>query len=263
MAHKSGSDAWDPSQYEKFKDERSQPFFDLVDLLLPCSGGSLIDLGCGTGELTRVAHEKLGTARTLGIDSSAEMLKKSTAFAGPSLSFLQQDLQSWVAPSAYDVVLSNAALQWCLDHPALLKNMRVALRAQGQLAVQMPMNFDYPTHTLANAMSHEKHWRQKLNGQTYDKQDSMLSPEEYSKLLFDLGFQEQKVFLRVYAHVLESQDGVLEWVKGTLLRFFKSHLSASDYEEFLAEYKTRLFQQLPDQKPFFYPFKRIFLWAKL
>ena len=256
-------DAWNPTQYNKFKDERSQPFHDLMALLNPIEKAQIMDLGCGTGELTSVLHRHLHAKSTTGLDSSVEMLKKAEAFTGQGLSFLKGSIEDWSHSHAYDIVFANAALQWCSDHPAIFRRLKDALAPRGQLAVQMPMNHDYPTHLLANRMSFEEPWATLLKTEKYEKQKTMLTPEEYAKLLFSLGFQEQKVFLRVYGHVLPSREGVIEWVKGTLLTHFKSRLSEDHYLKFATEFRTRLFEQLPDDKPFFYPFKRILIWGQL
>jgi trans-aconitate 2-methyltransferase len=253
-------DAWSPAQYEKFKAQRSQPFFDLMNMLEKTPSPRVIDLGCGTGELTAELHQHLKAKETIGTDSSQEMLNKAKAFESPSVHFEKSDIESWNAPESFDIIFSNAALQWCNDHKKIFAALKKSLRKNGQLAVQMPMNHDYPTHTLATQMSSEETWKSKLG--TYEK-NNLLKVEEYAELLFKLGFKEQKVLLRVYDHELESREGVIEWVKGTLLTYFKSRLSEQDYETFLTTYKRRLFELLPDDKPFFYPFKRVLIWAKL
>lgn len=257
------ANTWNPTQYEKFKDQRSQPFFDLMNLLEPHPGAKVIDLGCGSGELTATLHKHLQAKETLGIDSSPEMLQKAQAFTEQNLTFKKANIAEWTAQEEYDVVLSNAALQWCTDHPQIFANIRKALKPNGQLAVQMPMNHDYPTHILAQKMSHEKRWNDLLKGEAYDKFDSMLLMEQYATLLFNLGFQKQNVFTKVYGHVLGSREEVVEWVKGSMLTFFQGRLSKEDYELFLAEFSQRLFAELPDDRPFFFPFKRILMWARL
>jgi trans-aconitate 2-methyltransferase len=256
-------DAWSPVQYDKFKRERSQPFFDLMALLKPKARARVLDLGCGTGELTAELHQHLHGEETLGMDSSGEMLKKSSAFAHEGLRFEIGDIQTWSAEKSFDIVLSNAALQWCADHKTLFREIHKALRPGGQLAVQMPMNHDYPTHVLAKTMSLEEPWVSLLGTESSAKPSNLLTMEEYAKLLFDLGFEEQTVFVKVYGHRLESREEVIEWVKGTLLTGFKSRFSDADYEKFVKAFRERLFLQLADEKPFFYPFKRIFLWAQL
>lgn len=256
-------DAWSPQQYEKFKEERSQPFFDLMNTLeTPRSRIKIIDLGCGTGELTAELHHYMRADETTGMDSSEQMLTKAQAFQESNLNFVRGDISTWSPSEDYDIIFSNAALQWCDDHPALFARLKKALHAGGQLAVQMPMNHDYPTHTIAAQMSLEKTWRDLL-AKPYDKTNTMLTAEDYARLIYKLGFQRQKVFVNVYGHVLESREDVLEWVKGTMLTHFQKQLSEADFARFMTEYKQRLFAQLPDEKPFFYPFKRVFIWGRL
>lgn len=256
------ADAWDPDQYDRFKKERSQPFFDLLALLQPCERGQAIDLGCGTGELTAALHRNVRAERTIGIDASPAMLRKAASHAGHGLVFRLGDISEWSEPGEYDLVFSNAALQWCPDHRQILARARDSLRAGGQLAVQMPMNHNYPTHALAREMSREEPWATLLKPDTFDPAARMLTPEGYASLLHGLGFKEQKVLSPVYGHVLASREDVVEWVKGTLLTFFESRLREDRYQDFLAEFRARLFRALPDDAPFFYPFTRILIWAR-
>lgn len=256
-------DSWNPQQYEKFKDERSQPFFDLMALLRPQEQCQVIDLGCGTGELTAALHRHLNAKTTTGLDSSKLMLKRAQLITAAGLEFKEGLIETWKSPSTFDVIFSNAALQWCKEHQQLFKNFKESLRPRGQLAVQMPMNHDYPTHVLASEMSREEPWATLLKNDNYDKQKSILLPEQYGALLFNLGFKEQNVFLRVYVHNLESRESVIEWVKGTTLTHFQSRLSELDYQKFLKEYQDRLFEMIPNDRPFFYPFKRILIWGRL
>ena len=255
-------DTWDPGQYEQFKDERSQPFFDLKALLRPCVDPCVVDLGCGTGELTAILHRDLRGHKTAGLDSSAKMLEKARLNIAPGLSFVCGDIDHWEEENKFDIIFSNAALQWCTSsHRDIFKRLRRALKDKGQLAVQIPMNHDYATHRIAHLMSLEEPWCGLLKDAPYDKAKTMLTAEEYAALLFKLGFKEQKVFLRVYSHILDTREDVIEWVKGTLLTHFQSRLSAADYSKFLEAYRLRVFAELPDEKPFFYPFKRILMWA--
>ena len=242
-------DSWNPAQYDKFKNERSQPFFDLVELIYPnVQNGKAIDLGCGTGELTKILHSKLHLKETLGIDNSAKMLEKASSTTG--VNFERGDIENF--DGKFDLIFSNAAIHWCDDHPKLFKRIRNHLNAFGQIAIQMPLNHDYPTHTVAAEVAGR-----------YHRDYPLLKAEEYSKLLFDLGFTDQKVLIKVYPHVLESREGVIEWVKGTLLTHYQTVMPAEDYKKFKEAYRKKLFKVLPDEKPFFYPFKRILIWASL
>ena len=255
------SDTWNPSQYEKFKSERSQPYFDLLDLVVAKPDMDIIDLGCGTGELTKSLHLRLHAHRTLGVDNSAAMLEKCRGNSAEGLSFARQDIGAFQEGTAYDLIFANASVQWCSNHRDLFRQFRAGLKADGQLAIQMPMNHDYPTHTIASQLADE--WQEKGLMASGARQPTLLTPEEYAQLLFDLKFVRQQVVLKVYAHVLEHRDAVIEWVRGTLLTYYQSRLTPELFARFEIEYKNRLFKVLPDAKPFFYPFKRIHIWGSL
>jgi trans-aconitate 2-methyltransferase len=249
---------WDPKQYELFRNERSLPFFDLLDGVRTKNPKRVIDLGCGTGELTKILHERVGATATLGIDSSAEMLAKAPQKID-GLHFEQGDIAKFSAENAYDLIFSNAALQWVDDHETLFANLTRALAAGGELAVQMPANHDHVSHLLGAEIAARPRFAKALSG--YIRKSPMLAPETYAALLEKIGLADQRVHLHVYAHRLESRAGIIEWVKGTFLTDYQKRLSADDYQAFLAEYTEELFARVPDERPFFYPFKRILLWA--
>src|SRR3954449_8479933 len=134
------NDTWDPAQYEQFERERSAPFYDLLDLVEPCPEGRVVDLGCGTGELTRALHERTTASSTLGLDSSRAMLERSASHAGEGLTFELGDIDEWAPSEAFDLVFSNAALHWVDGHAALFARLTAAVAPRGQLAVQVPAN---------------------------------------------------------------------------------------------------------------------------
>ncbi|HXU81829.1 MAG TPA: methyltransferase domain-containing protein [Polyangia bacterium] len=249
---------WNPAQYERFKNERSRPFFDLLALVRPAPGARAVDLGCGTGELTRVLHERLGTSETLGLDSSPEMLARSEAFAGGGLRFTRADMATFADERAWDVIFSNAALHWVSDHPALFGRLTRGLRDGGQLAIQMPANHDHLSHRVARAVAAEPEFAA-AGGLP---EPPVLSPEAYALLLHQLGFREQSVRLEVYGHLLESRAQVIEWVTGTTLTPLRARLDDAGWARFLARYGEALLPQLDDARPYFYTFKRLLLWAQ-
>jgi trans-aconitate 2-methyltransferase len=255
----SSSPDWNPEQYGRFRDERARPFFDLLDLVQPRPGMRVVDLGCGTGELTRELHRRLAARETLGIDNSPAMLARSAVFAGTGLRFEPGDIGAFTTEGSYDPVFSNAALQWVPDHETLLRRLTAALTQRGQLAIQMPANNDHPSHLTAFAIAREPPFQDALGG--YVRQWPVLAPEVYATLLHRLGFREQHVRLQVYAHELESREAVVEWVRGSLLTDYERRLPAELWPHFLERYRERLLPQLDDTKPFFYPFKRVLMWG--
>lgn len=253
------SDAWNPEQYARFRDERAQPFFDLLALVQPKPGMRAVDLGCGPGELTRKLHEQLGCRETLGVDSSPAMLSKAAAYAANGLTFAAGDIAEFAAAAPYDLVFTNAALQWVDDHEALFARLACTLAPGGQLAVQMPANHDFPSHTVAAEVAQQEPFKAALGG--YVRHSPVLSAEAYADLLHQLGFKRQSVRLQVYGHVLGSRDDVIEWVKGTLLTDYEKRLSPELFAEFLRVYRGALLPRLSASTPYFYPFKRLLLWA--
>lgn len=254
---------WNPQQYARFRDERSQPFYDLLAMVRPRDGMRIVDLGCGSGELTQAMHTRLGAKDTLGIDSSAAMLAKAAAWAVTSpegaLRFEKHDIGTFVPNAPVDLVFSNAALHWLDDHPRLLERLAGMLAPGGQLAVQIPSNDDHPSHTVARDLARQAPFREALCG--YERVFPNLAIEAYARRLHDLGFHDQVARMNVYAHLLASRDEVVEWVKGSLLTDYERRMPADLWLRFLAEYRDRLRSALDDSQPYFYPFKRILFWG--
>jgi trans-aconitate 2-methyltransferase len=254
------ADVWDAERYDRFRDERRRPFFDLLALIRPRPGMRVVDLGCGSGELTRELHQQLSAAETLGLDSSAAMLAKSDAFATEGLRFAHGDIADFASRPRYDLVFSNAALHWRPDHEALLARLTAALAPGGQLAVQVPANFDHPSHTVAAEVAAEPPFVQALGGHAHASKN-VRAPEEYARLLDRLGYAEQHVRLQVYGARLGSRDEVVQWTSGTLLTDYERRLSPDDYARFVVRYRDRLVPRLEDTRPYFFTFKRLLLWG--
>lgn len=251
---------WDPAQYRRFAAERRQPFDDLLSLCRPVPGGTVVDLGCGSGELTAELHRRLGAAETVGVDRAPAMLAEApTAVEG--LRFVEGDLAAFDGPPV-DVVFANASLHWVGDHPSLLAGLAGMLRPGGQLAFQVPTNFDHPSHLLARRVAAEPPFAELLGGSPpSDRGHHVLAPAAYAELLHRLGGRPPVCRLEVYAHELASTAEVVEWVRGTLLTPYRQRLGEDDYARFVDTYRRRLLDELGDRSPYFYGFARILCWA--
>lgn len=243
---------WNPEQYERFRTERAQPFHDLVALIEHRPKMRIVDLGCGTGELTRDLHETLSAEETLGIDNSETMLVRTGALGSEVLRFERGDIEQYIADRPFDLVFSNAALHWVPDHEALLTRFASFLTPHGQIAIQMPANDDHPSHAIAADIARE------IGIEA--RPAHVLAPERYAAKLHQLGFKRQHVRLQVYGHELPSSNDVVEWNRGALLTDYEQRLGER-FPQFLEMYRERLSRALSTTTPFFYTYKRVLLWG--
>jgi trans-aconitate 2-methyltransferase len=260
-------DTWDPRQYDKFERQREQPFYDLLNLVRPEAGLRIVDLGCGTGKLTRVMHERLHARETVGIDRSDSMLASArTGVKAPGLRFEAGTIEAF-AERRLDpherpgLILSNAALHWICDHETLVRKLSEMLVPAGQLAFQVPAQHEDATHVTAADVAAMEPYASALAG--WRKPEPVLTADRYARLLYQSGFRDPIVRLIVYPHVLESRDAVVDWVKGTLLTEYARHLPPALFDQFVEDYRARLLPQLDASRPFFFPFKRILCWGQL
>jgi trans-aconitate 2-methyltransferase len=254
---------WDPTRYGQFEAERSQPFRDLAALVEREADLRVLDLGCGTGELTAWLHGELGARETLGIDRSPTMIERAAPHAGNGVSFRQVAIEPFLdeGPAAsWPLVFSNAALQWLPDHPTLIPRVVALVAPGGQLAIQMPANADHVSHQTARELARDPRFSGPLGG--YERDDTLRPPEWYASTLHELGFARPHVRIQVYGHVLPSTRSVSEWVQGSLLTPYRERLDAEAYASFLEEYESRLIAALGDHAPYFYPFKRLLIHAR-
>lgn len=249
---------WNPKQYNKFKAQRAQPFFDLMGLIQKRPFSNVLDLGCGTGELTKKLFEELKPAALTAIDSSSEMLKESEKFQARGLTFAQADISEYRLDKKYDVVFSNAALQWVPDHEALFPRILDWIFPGGQVAVQVPFNFDHPSHAIAHGVAERLFPGRFENGGT---RRFLLTQERYAEILFKHGFHDQICRIEAYGHPMPSGSDVVEWTKGTLLTRYRAKLTDREFETFLATYAKELVSVI-GSGPYFYVFKRLLIWGR-
>lgn len=252
---------WNPEQYHRFQAARGAPARDLQAMIPERDYHRVIDLGCGTGEQTLGLARRFPTARVTGLDSSAEMLGRAPAGQAPTLDFRQGDITA--LDGTFDLMYSNAALQWLPDHPTLLARLWAQLEPGGVLAVQVPANHDHATHRLLTETAQD--FRDELGGftrfGTAQGASPVLTPAQYAEILDALGAEEITAISKVYPVVLPGVEGVIEWARGTALVPYVSRLNGTDAARFLEAYRARLSTVFPGDRVY-YAFTRVLFVAQ-
>jgi trans-aconitate 2-methyltransferase len=253
---------WDPEQYLQFAAERGRPFEDLLARVPAERPVSVVDLGCGPGNLTATLAERWPEAAVQGLDSSPEMVEQAQReHASGRLLFEVADLRDWHAPEPVDVLVSNATLQWVPGHLGLLPGLVEQVRPGGWLAFQVPGNFGERSHTAMAEVATSARWADAFGGRDRAR-PSVETAQTYLELLAGLGCAVD-AWETTYLHVLRGDDAVVRWVSGTGLRPYLQALDdEAEREEFLADYRRLLAPAYPQHDwGTVLPFRRIFVVA--
>ena len=251
---------WDPDRYLTYADERGRPFVELMARVGAEAPASVVDLGCGPGNLTSLLRERWPDADISGLDSSREMIEQARS-AEPSITFEVADLRGWAAAGdPVDVLVSNATLQWVPDHLDLLPSLVGRVRPGGWLALQVPGNFEEPSHTirrdLAAEASYAEHTRDVAVPSSHD-------PVVYLEALAGLGCTVD-AWETTYLHVLTGPDPVFAWVSGTGARPTLQALPDDLRPAFEDEFRRRLRAAYPERDGrVVLPFRRVFAVAQV
>lgn len=220
----------------------------------------MVDLGCGPGNSTAVLAHRWPAAHFIGVDNSTEML--AAARKTPLKAEWQQaELGSWTATEPLSVIFSNAAYQWVDDHAAIFPRLMNLLEPEGVLAVQMPRNFDAPSHVLLRQTASEGSWASKVA--RFQRARSVAEPADYHAMLAPHA-AALDIWETEYLQALDGEDAVFNWVSGTALVPYREALDGEERKQFLNVYRERLARAYPrntNGKTLF-PFKRIFIVAQ-
>ncbi len=252
---------WNSEQYLKYENERTQPAIDLANRIYIDVPKKVIDIGCGPGNSTQILAQRFPNAYILGIDNSPNMIETAkrdypnldfkTCDAGKDLSMIDND---------FDVVFSNACIQWIPNHNQLLKNMITLLKPGGILAVQTPINYKEPIHKIIEEVSTSEKWKSEFsNPRTFYN----LTQSEYFDLLSEIS-SDFYMWETIYFHNLKSHKDIMEWYRGTGLRPFLNVLTDEKKRLFEQDVFDRVMQEYPTQKNggIIFRFPRFFFIAK-
>lgn len=251
---------WNPQNYLKFKKERTQPSIDLLNRITFDGPKNIIDIGCGPGNSTAVLKGRYPDANIIGADFSPNMIEKAKKDY-PDIDFILFDATKDFdkLTGNFDIVFSNACIQWVPNHNVLLKNMMGVLNPGGVLAVQVPNQAEMPiNHIVENIVKSDK-WKDKFcNKRNFYN----LAEEEYFNLISDIS-SDFSIWKTVYFHRLPSQESIIEWYRATGLRPYLEKLDDADKNELEQDILEKLKEEYPTQGngEVIFRFSRLFFTA--
>ncbi len=251
--------AWDPRQYALYAGPRLRPAGDLIERVPLEAPRVVYDLGCGEGHATALIARRWPEARITGIDGSPEMLARARE-RDLAVAWEQGDIATWTPDRPPDLVYSNAALHWLDGHAALFPRLMRALAPGGALAVQMPHNFGAPSHTCIAETIDSGPWRARLAPLL--RRAPVADAAVYHRILAPLS-GSLDIWETEYLHVLDGDDPVVAWTKGSVLGPLMAALDEDQREAFLADYAGRVRRAYPPETDgrTLMPFRRLFMVA--
>ena len=252
---------WDPDVYLAFADHRARPFYDLLSRVGAQHPRRVVDLGCGPGNLTVQLSRRWPNALVEAVDSSPEMV---AAARERGVDATVGDLRTWTPQRDTDVVLSNAVAHWVPDHGELMVRWAGQLAGGAWIAVQMPGNFESPSHTTVRAVARHEPYAKVLRDSPFQAENVVETPAHYAELLIGAGCTVD-TWETTYIHQLTGEHPVLDWISGTALRPVRERLNEQQYQQFCQELIPLLadaYPPRPDGTTFF-PFRRVFIVAQV
>lgn len=251
--------SWNAQTYLTYGDERTRPAGELLGRVPLLEARRIYDLGCGPGNSTKLLRDRYPEASITGVDNAQDMLHAAQA-SGVRAEWAFVDLVDFAPVDRPDLLYANATFQWLDDHPRLFGRLLESLAPGGVLAVQMPRNFDAPSHRVLREVASSGPWAERLRPLL--RVDPVADSATYYRWLKPKVAQLD-VWETEYLQVLRGPDPVLAWVKGTALVPLLAALPEAEGKELLERYRQRLLSIYPAEAggETLFPFKRIFFVA--
>lgn len=252
---------WNLGTYLAFADYRGRPFADLLARIACEAPMRVVDLGCGPGNLTEQLIRRWPGAEVEALDTSPEMV---AAARRRGVDAHLGDLRSWAPQPGTEVVFSHAALQWVPEHPELLLRWAGALEPGAWIAVQLPGNYDAPSHAAVRQLAQREPWAQLIGANPLRVGDVVRTPAYYAELLTGAGCRVE-AWETTYLHDLVGDHAVLDWMTAGDLNPVLAALTDEQSARFRADLIPLLERAYPPQPDgrTYYPFRRVFVVAEV
>ncbi len=252
---------WNPALYLTFEKERTQPSVDLANRISLSAPNRILDVGCGPGNSTMVLKEKWPHAEITGVDNSPAMVQQAQKLHPELLWHCADASKDLSHLGTFDIIFSNAAIQWIQNQQALLFHLFSLLNKGGVLAVQVPCAINMPAYIVLKEQLETPFWNKRFTSLTAE---SLLHTADFYYEVLSPLTTELQLWETEYYHILNSHDDIITWYSSTKLNPYLECLSLDERNSFLSEYKTRLHSVYPLQKnnKILFPFTRIFFTAQ-
>ena len=258
---------WDPAVYERYKTYRDRPALDLM-LRLPrdLRPREIWDLGCGTGEQAAVLKRRHPAAEVHGLDLSLEMLAEALGPGPTRPTGLKATSPPSIPRSHLDLIFTNAALHRLPDHAELFPRLAGMLRRRAASSpVRCRCRASRPSwHVAMRETAADGPWAARLGAvrgvRPAGRAGGHLLPPAGAP-----GRGRRHLEHRLSARVLEGEDPVVDWMRGTGLRPFRQALEGPGEEAaFLGAHRARLARLFPPRADgvTLLPFPRLLIVAR-
>ncbi|MGD1092588.1 MAG: methyltransferase domain-containing protein [Bryobacteraceae bacterium] len=251
---------WDAGLYLKFASERTQPSLDLIRRIQIENPRRIIDIGCGPGNSTEPLWKQWPEATVAGLDRSPEMIEAARK-TYPERTWLLGDVHSWKADEPFDLIFSNATLQWVSDHETVCRRIFDQVAPGGALAVQMPAHYESPLHGEIVEVSRDPAWNARMEGA---RNALTKHPASFYYDLLGPIASRMDLWETIYYHIVAGPEAVLDWFRGTGFRPYLEALRSDEerqqFEALLLDRYKRSYPPRPSGKVLF-PFRRLFFIA--
>ena len=251
---------WDPDSYLRFEHERTLPSHDLVARIELPEPKAIVDIGCGPGNSTRVLRDAWPGADVVGLDNSEEMIEKAQA-TYPGGRWILADAADWHTDEKFDLVFSNATLQWIPNHEKVLHQLFDRTNGNGILAAQVPFNTDSPLLKALLVVSESPKWRGLMIGCA---EQIFYRDEAYYYGILSRLAPRVEMWMTTYFHIMQTHWNLVEWYASTGM---KMYLDRIDIEDNRRLFKSEILEACKPQYPFqkdgkiLFPFQRLFFIA--
>ncbi len=254
---------WDADLYNKFSKERMQPSKDLAERIVVEDCKRIVDIGCGSGMSTYCIKNRFPNAEITGIDLSESMLEKAKGLV-EGVRWIQRDCGNSLEDlGKFDIVFSNAFLQWLDNQEKFIENTKTLLNKKGVLAIQVPTFSEMKIAKILEKAVETYEHKYSLFSDIPEKRFHYTAEEYYN--MFSRYYSDIEMWQTFYYHQMADSDGIVEFIRGTALRPYLERLTMQQGEEFLDMLKkeTAIGYKASENGKVLFPFHRLFILARL